>query len=112
MSQATPNQASAVLEQLGARLTPEARQKLDAVIQLHLDDQPYTLDARAADGAGLLPGVASVHGLEPRLTVVTSSADFLKLVAGELNPMMAAMTGKLKISGDMGFAMKLTTLFG
>jgi putative sterol carrier protein len=26
--------------------------------------------------------------------------------------MMAAMTGKLKLTGDMGFAMKLSSLFG
>jgi putative sterol carrier protein len=106
------SEATAVLESLGSKLTPEARQQLNAVIALQLDDTPYTIDARDQGGQGLLQGTPSEHGLEPRLSVATSSADFLKLVRGELNPMMAAMTGKLKISGDMGFAMKLTTLFG
>ena len=36
----------------------------------------------------------------------------MKLVKGELNPMMAVMTGKVKIKGDMGVAMKLQSLVG
>ena len=32
---------------------------------------------------------------------------FEKLKGGNLNPMMAVMTGKIKIKGDMGVAMKL-----
>lgn len=37
--------------------------------------------------------------------------DFGKILTGELNVMMAFMTGKLKIEGDKGAAMKLTSLF-
>ena len=85
---------------------------LVCVIGLQLDDAHYTIDARKGSGAGLLQGAPAVHDLEPRLSVATSSADFLKLVSGELNPMMAAMSGKLKLTGDMGFAFKLTSLFG
>ena len=36
---------------------------------------------------------------------------FEKIVAGEQNPTTAYMTGKLKIKGDMGAAMKLQKLF-
>jgi putative sterol carrier protein len=32
------------------------------------------------------------------------------LLHGDLNPMMAVMTGKVKISGDMTVAMKLQNL--
>ncbi len=106
------SQAAAVLENLSAKLTPEVRDNLDAVIGLQLDDAHYTIDARKDGGAGLLQGAPAAHDLEPRLSVATSSADFLKLVNGELNPMMAAMSGKLKLTGDMGFAFKLTSLFG
>jgi putative sterol carrier protein len=43
---------------------------------------------------------------------ITSSADnFERIVAGELNPTSAYMTGKLKVKGDMGAAMKLQKLF-
>lgn len=40
-----------------------------------------------------------------------SAADFGKILSGDLNVMMAFMSGKLKIEGDKGAAMKLTALF-
>jgi putative sterol carrier protein len=43
--------------------------------------------------------------------ISTSSETFAKIVAGEQNPTSAYMTGKLKIKGDMGAAMKLQKLF-
>ena len=44
-------------------------------------------------------------------TIQVSQEDFQRLVAGDLNPMGAVMSGKIKIDGDMGIAMKLQTLF-
>jgi putative sterol carrier protein len=44
-------------------------------------------------------------------TFTTSEESFEKIVAGEQNPTTAYMTGKLKIKGDMGAAMKLQKLF-
>jgi putative sterol carrier protein len=44
-------------------------------------------------------------------TISTSSETFEKIVDGEQNPTTAYMTGKLKIKGDMGAAMKLQKLF-
>lgn len=43
--------------------------------------------------------------------VIVSLDDFKALAAGDLNPMTAVMTGKIKIKGDMGVAMKLQSLF-
>lgn len=48
---------------------------------------------------------------EADCTIAVSDDNFQKLVAGELNPTTAYMTGKLKIKGDMGAAMKLQKLF-
>lgn len=45
-------------------------------------------------------------------TVAIDYNDFKDLLKGQLNPMTAMMTGKLKIEGNMGVAMKLQTLFG
>ncbi len=44
-------------------------------------------------------------------TVNISIEDFQSLIKGKLNPMSAVMSGKLKIDGDMGVAMKLQKLF-
>jgi putative sterol carrier protein len=48
---------------------------------------------------------------EPDCTIETSEETFEKLVSGEQNPTTAYMTGKLKVKGDMGAAMKLQKLF-
>jgi putative sterol carrier protein len=44
-------------------------------------------------------------------TISASQETFEKIVAGEQNPTSAYMTGKLKVKGDMGAAMKLQKLF-
>lgn len=43
-------------------------------------------------------------------TISISSGDFASLIDKKLNPQMAFMTGKLKIKGDMGLALKLGTI--
>lgn len=48
---------------------------------------------------------------EADATISTSAETFEKIVAGDQNPTTAYMTGKLKIKGDMGAAMKLQKLF-
>lgn len=48
---------------------------------------------------------------EADTTITTSEESFLAISRGELNPTAAYMTGKLKIKGDMGAAMKLQKLF-
>ena len=44
-------------------------------------------------------------------TISTSEENFMKIVRGEQNPTTAYMTGKIKVKGDMGAAMKLQKLF-
>ena len=44
-------------------------------------------------------------------TISSSEETFQKIAAGEQNPTSAYMTGKLKVKGDMGAAMKLQKLF-
>jgi len=48
---------------------------------------------------------------EAGTTITTSEENFMAIVRGEQNPTTAYMTGKLKIKGDMGAAMKLQKLF-
>jgi putative sterol carrier protein len=48
---------------------------------------------------------------EADVTIAASSDTFEKIIAGEQNPTSAYMTGKLKVKGDMGAALKLQNLF-
>jgi putative sterol carrier protein len=50
-------------------------------------------------------------GGDADVTIATSQETFEKIIAGEQNPTSAYMTGKLKVKGDMGAAMKLQKLF-
>ena len=43
-------------------------------------------------------------------TIIVSKDDFESMAAGNLDPTMAFMQGKLKINGDMSVAMKLQPL--
>ena len=58
------------------------------------------------DGVTVAEGAASGD-----CTIETSAETFSRLVSGEQNPTTAYMTGKLKVKGDMGAAMKLQKLF-
>ena len=50
-------------------------------------------------------------GGDADVTIASSADTFEKIRSGEQNPTTAYMTGKLKIKGDMGAAMKLQKLF-
>ena len=62
---------------------------------------------RVQDGA-----VAVSEGVEEADVTISGDAEtFERIVSGEQNPTTAYMTGKIKIKGDMGAAMKLQKLF-
>ena len=63
------------------------------------------------DGTGAQNQV-STEDKDADCTVDVSMEDFQSLLSGDLNPMAAVMSGKVKIKGDMGVAMKLQSLFG
>lgn len=48
---------------------------------------------------------------EAPFTIVMTADNFGQILSGDLNVMMAFMSGKLKIKGDKAAAMKLTSLF-
>lgn len=63
---------------------------------------------KVTDGA-----VGVTEGMEDAADVTISASQevFEKIISGEQNPTSAYMTGKLKVKGDMGAAMKLQKLF-
>lgn len=70
-------------------------------------DGAGTWTVKVADG-----GVTVDEGDTGGDCTIAASADvFAQIVRGEKNPTAAYMSGKLKIKGDMGAAMKLQKLF-
>ncbi len=48
----------------------------------------------------------------PNATVNMTAEDFKAMSSGSLNPMMAFMTGKIKVEGDLNSVMKFQSLVG
>jgi putative sterol carrier protein len=53
----------------------------------------------------------SENGADADCTISASSETFMQIANGEQNPTAAYMSGKLKVKGDLGQAMKLQKLF-
>jgi len=77
---------------------------IGAKIKFMLDDQALLIDGTGDENK------VSAEDAEADCTIITSLETLNKLQKGELNPMMAVMSGKIKIKGDMGLAMKLQSL--
>lgn len=66
-----------------------------------------------ADGIIVIDGASVSTADGPAdCTIKLSLDDLESLIAGDLNPTMAFMSGKLKIEGDMSVAMALSQLIG
>ena len=48
----------------------------------------------------------------PKATVKMTADDFAAMSSGSLNPMMAFMSGKIKVDGDLNSVMKFQSLVG
>ena len=67
-------------------------------------DRILTLDASQ------VPNVVSNDDIPAKCTVIISMDNFMLMADGKLDGTSAFMSGKLKIQGDMGMAMKLGPL--
>ena len=68
-----------------------------------------------SDGDGVIVidgGTVSTTDAPADCTIKLSLDDLESLIAGDLNPTMAFMTGKIKVEGDMSVAMALSQLLG
>lgn len=80
--------------------------QLGKSIKLKLDEGTIHIDLTGEQA------VVTKEDKEADTTVVSTIDSLEKMRKGELNPMMAMMTQKVKIEGDMGLAMKLQSLLG
>ncbi len=84
---------------------PDVVSKINAVYQFNITGPgggTWTIDCTQPGGK-----VQAGNAASPRCTVAAVDQDFLAIVNGKLNAQMAFMSGKLKIQGDMGLALKL-----
>ena len=74
------------------------------VLKFDLGGEYITLDGTGDDN------VVSTDDQQADCTIKVSKDNLVKVMNGSLNPMMAFMTGKVKVDGDMSVAMKLQNL--
>ena len=91
------------------RLIPEKVAGVDVTILFDLSgDNGGFFWIKIADGAAET-GTGEVP--DPAMTVKANADDWFAVATGQTNAMQAFMTGKLKILGDMGLAMKMQMMF-
>jgi SCP-2 sterol transfer family len=101
-----------IFRRFPAQFRPDRAGGMSAVIHWIITGRPDggadTYEVVVADGACTV-SPAPEH--EPKLAVTLGGVDFLNLIAGNANPMMMFMTGKLKAKGDLGLAANLEKIF-
>jgi len=98
-----------LMSKMPTAFVPEKAQGLDVVLQFKFSGaEPGDWYASIKDGK-----VDVQKGLHPnpKMTLSADSEDYIKLFTGQLDPMQAFMAGKLKLSGDLNLAMKMTQFF-
>lgn len=95
------------LEKLQARFDPQAAQGMQEIFQFHFSDAgSHYLDIQ--DGS--LDVQEGEHD-DPSVSLSMSTDTLKGIMNGDINGMTAFMTGKLKATGNVMLATKLTSLF-
>jgi putative sterol carrier protein len=106
---ATSQEVAGIFPEMVTRFIPAKAEGVNAVIQFNLSgDNGGLFWLKIADGK-----VESGEGQaeNPKMTLKAAADDWYAVSSGKLNAMQAFMSGKIKIEGDMGMAMKLQTMF-
>ena len=94
---------------MGPRFKPERAAGTNAVIQYDISGEGGgTWHAVIANGTCT---VSAGPARSPNLTLQMSGQDWLDMLSGKQSGQMLFMSGKLKLKGDMGLAMKLGSMF-
>jgi putative sterol carrier protein len=104
-----PTTVKEFFQLLPGRLDSDAAEDLDAVYQFDLSGTQggqYILTIRE----GACQVAEGMHA-DPHVVLSMAGEDCIKILKGQLSGPAVAMSGRLKISGDIGLAMQLKTLF-
>jgi len=100
----------AVFGKIAAELNEDLVKQTRAVFSFTLSDQKTDWFLDLKNGAGSCG--KGKPPVDSDATLTMTSTNFNKMFAGKLKPTAAFMSGRLKISGNMGKAMKLEKLMG
>ena len=104
-----PTTVKEFFQLLPGRLDSDAAEGLDAVYQFDLSGTQggqYILTIRE----GACQVAEGMHE-DPHVVLSMAGEDCIKVLKGQLSGVAVAMSGRLKVSGDIGLAMQLKALF-
>jgi putative sterol carrier protein len=104
-----PTSCKQAFEMMPSRFNKDAAKGLNAVYQFDL----------SGEGGGKWHVIIKDQTCEvkegaaasPNITISMTAQDYLDMLSGKLNGQMAFMSGKLRIAGDMGLALRMQSLF-
>jgi putative sterol carrier protein len=99
--------AAEFINEMNAKFNPAAAAGLDLVFQFNIEDAD-TYHLIVKDGTC---EVVQGEAADPNVTLIMNSETLQGIVSGDLDGMMAFMSGQLKVEGDMMLATKLGELF-
>jgi putative sterol carrier protein len=106
---AVADDVKAIFGAMPQNFNADAAKGMNSVIQFNLSgDGGGTWHVTIKDGAC---SVTEGAHASPNMTMTMAASDYVDMINGKLNGQMAFMSGKLKIAGDMGLAMKMQSLF-
>ena len=106
---ASSEEVKGTIPAIVARFIPEKAEGINAMIGFDLSgDNGGCYWLKLQDGSAECGEGAPDS---PDMTVKATGDDWHAVATGAMNPMQAFMTGKLKIVGDMGLAMRMQSIF-
>jgi putative sterol carrier protein len=93
------------------KTNPNVAKEINAIYEFVINGAnggTWTVDLTAPDGGKVTSGSTG----NAKCTITVADNDFVGIITKKTNAQMAFMSGKLKIKGDMGLAMKLQKLLG
>ncbi len=104
-----PSSCKEAFQRMPSRFRKESSKGINAVYQFDL----------SGEGGGQWQVIVANEACEvkegvnpsPSITISMSANDYLDMVANKLNAQVAFMSGRLRISGDMGLALRLQSMF-
>lgn len=99
---------ASIFAAVSGAVTDDIKDDLNSTLHFQISDKNWTLVSKK----GLALEVKSEKPEKADVTMITDDATFVKMAKGEVKPTSAFMSGKLKIKGSMGVALKVEKLFG
>ena len=99
--------AAEFIQEMNSKFNPAAAAGLDLVFQFKIEDAD-TYHLIIKDGTC---DVVDGEATDPNVTLLMTSETLQGIVSGDLDGMMAFMSGQLRVEGDMLLATKLGELF-